>query len=77
MPEKEKPALGGAGGMGVWITKPHHSKLSSNPNPDFPGVTNEFPDKNEQASLDACGAIGVKPIAMVNTQKKRYPVAEF
>ena len=37
---------------------------------------NEFTDKNEQAFLDACGAIGVKP-QMVNTQKERYPVAEF
>ena len=61
----------------VWITKPHHSKLSSKPDPDFPGVTNEFTDKNEQASLDVCGALGVKPIAMVNTQKERYPAAEF
>ena len=35
---------------------------------------NEFTDKNEQAFLDACGAIGVKPNAMVNT---RYLVSEF
>ena len=33
---------------------------------------NEFTDKNEQAFLDACGAIGVEPNAMVNTQKERY-----
>jgi hypothetical protein len=40
---------------------------------------NEFTDKNEQAFLDACGAIGVKPKpnAMVNTQKGRYLVSEF
>jgi hypothetical protein len=30
---------------------------------------NEFTDKNEQAFLDACGAIGVEPNAMVNAQK--------
>ena len=63
----------------AWITKPHHCKLSSKPDPDFPSVTNEFTDKNEQAFLDACGAIGVKPKpnAMVNTQKERYLVSEF
>jgi len=33
---------------------------------------NEFTDKNEQAFLDACGAIGVEPNGMVNTQKARY-----
>jgi len=38
---------------------------------------NEFTDKNEQAFLDACGAIGVEPNAMINTQKKRYLVSEF
>ena len=38
---------------------------------------NEFTDKNEQAFLDACGAIGVEPDAMVNTQKERYLVSEF
>ena len=38
---------------------------------------NEFTDKNEQAFLDACGAIGVEPNAMVNTQKERYLVSEF
>src|ERR1700674_2556164 len=37
-------------------------------------IMNEFTDKNEQAFLDACGAIGVKPNAMVNT---RYLVSEF
>ena len=34
---------------------------------------NEFTDKNEQAFLDACGAIGVEPSAMVNTQKRAIP----
>src|SRR5260370_41933879 len=38
---------------------------------------NEFTDKNEQAFLDACGAIGVAPSATVNTQKERYLVSEF
>ena len=38
---------------------------------------NEFTDKNEQAFLDACGAIGVEPNAMVNTHKKRYLVSEY
>ena len=38
---------------------------------------NEFTGKNEQAFLDACGAIGVEPNAMVNTQKERYLVSEF
>ena len=38
---------------------------------------NEFTDKNEQAFLDACGATGVEPNAMVNTQKERYLVSEF
>ena len=40
-------------------------------------IMNEFTDKNEQAFLDACGAIGVKPNATVNTQKERYLVSEF
>src|SRR6266436_1922154 len=40
-------------------------------------IMNEFTDKNEQAFLDACGAIGVEPDAMVNTQKERYLVSEF
>src|ERR1700756_1264720 len=40
-------------------------------------IMNEFTDKNEQAFLDACGAIGVEPNAMVNTQKERYLVSEF
>jgi hypothetical protein len=31
---------------------------------------NEFTGKNEQAFLDACGAIAVEPNAMVNTQKE-------
>jgi len=38
---------------------------------------NEFTDKNEQAFLDACGAIGVEPSAMVKTQNERYLVSEF
>jgi hypothetical protein len=38
---------------------------------------NEFTDKNEQAFLDACGAIGVEPNATVNTHKERYLVSEF
>ena len=38
---------------------------------------NEFTGKNEQAFLDACGAIGVEPNAMVNMQKERYLVSEF
>jgi hypothetical protein len=38
---------------------------------------NEFTDKNEQAFLDACGAIGVGPNAMVNKQNERYLVSEF
>ena len=38
---------------------------------------NEFTGKNEQAFLDACGAIGVEPDVMVNTQKARYLVSEF
>ena len=35
---------------------------------------NEFTGKSEQAFLDACGAIGVEPNAMVNAQKERYLV---
>jgi hypothetical protein len=38
---------------------------------------NEFTDKNEQAFLDACGAIGVELSGTVNTQKERYLVSEF
>src|SRR5437868_7848213 len=38
---------------------------------------NEFTGKNEQAFLDACGAIGVEPNATVNAQKERYLVSEF
>ena len=37
----------------------------------------EFTDKNEQAFLDACGAIGVEPNATVNKQKERYLVSEY
>ena len=61
----------------VWITKPNHSKLSSKPDPDFPGATNEFTDKNEQVSFDGGGAISVEPNPTVNMQKGRYLVAEF
>ena len=38
---------------------------------------NEFIAKNEQAFLDACGAIGAGPNATVNMQKGRYLVSEF
>jgi hypothetical protein len=38
---------------------------------------NEFTAQNEQIFLDACGAIGVEPNAMSNTQKERYLVSEF
>ena len=38
---------------------------------------NAFTDKNEQAFLDACGAIGAEPNATVNLQKGRYLVSEF
>ena len=34
---------------------------------------NEFTAKNEQAFLDACGAIGVEPNAMIEPHKERYP----
>jgi hypothetical protein len=40
-------------------------------------LMNEFTDKDEQAFLDACAAIGVSPNATVNTQKERYLVSEF
>ena len=38
---------------------------------------NEFTAKNEQAFLDACGAIGVEPNAMIEPHKERYLVSEF
>ena len=38
---------------------------------------NEFTAKSEQVFLDACGALGVEPDIMVNTQKARYLVSEF
>jgi len=38
---------------------------------------NEFTAKNEQAFLDACGAIGVEPNAMIEPHKDRYLVSEF
>ncbi len=34
---------------------------------------NEFTDKNEQAFLDACGAIGVEPSAMIEPHKRAIP----
>jgi hypothetical protein len=40
-------------------------------------LMNEFTDKDEQAFLDACGAIGLAPNATVNTQNGRYLVSEF
>ena len=40
-------------------------------------IMNEFTDKNEQAFLDACGAIGVEPNAMIEPHKERYLVSEF
>jgi hypothetical protein len=39
-------------------------------------IMNEFTGENEQAFLDACGAIGVEPNTMV-AQKERYLVSEF
>jgi hypothetical protein len=38
---------------------------------------NEFTAKNEQAFLDACGAIGVEPNAMIEPHRERYLVSEF
>ncbi len=38
---------------------------------------NEFTAKNEQAFLDACGAIGGEPNAMIEPHKERYLVSEF
>ena len=38
---------------------------------------NEFTAKDEQAFLDACGAIGVEPNAMIEPHKERYFVSEF
>ena len=38
---------------------------------------NEFTAKNQQAFLDACGAIGVEPNAMIEPHKERYLVSEF
>src|SRR4029077_17669755 len=40
-------------------------------------IMNEFTDKNEQAFLDACGAIGVEPNATVNKQKEQYLVSAY
>jgi len=34
-------------------------------------------NKNEQAFLDACGAIGVEPNVMIEPHKERYLVSEF
>jgi hypothetical protein len=38
---------------------------------------NEFTVQNEQAFLDACGAIGAEPNAMIEPHKERYLVSEF
>ena len=38
---------------------------------------NEFTVKDEQAFLDACGAIGVEPNAMIEPRRERYLVSEF
>ena len=38
---------------------------------------NEFTVKDEQAFLDACGAIGVEPNAMIEPHRERYLVSEF
>jgi len=38
---------------------------------------NEFTAKNEQAFLEACGAIGVEPNVMIEPHKERYLVSEF
>ena len=38
---------------------------------------NECTGKSEQTFLDPCGALGVEPNAMVNTQKERFLVSEF
>ena len=38
---------------------------------------NELTDANEQAFLNACGAIGVEPNSMINTHKERYLVSKF
>ena len=38
---------------------------------------NEFTVKDEEAFLDACGAIGVEPNAMIEPHKERYLVSEF
>ncbi|MEY2604885.1 MAG: hypothetical protein QOH31_2694 [Verrucomicrobiota bacterium] len=38
---------------------------------------NEFTVKDEEAFLDACGAIGVEPNAMIEPHRERYLVSEF
>ena len=38
---------------------------------------NEFTVKDEEAVLDACGAIGVEPNAMIEPHRERYLVSEF
>jgi hypothetical protein len=38
---------------------------------------NEFTVKNEQDFLEACGAIGLGPNAMIEPRKERYLVSEF
>jgi hypothetical protein len=37
---------------------------------------NEFTNKKDQAFLDTCGAMNVKPNALFNTQKERCLVSE-
>ena len=38
---------------------------------------NEFTVKDEEAFLDACGAIGVEPNAMIEPHRERYLGSEF
>ena len=38
---------------------------------------NELTDKNDQAFLDACGALNLEPGAMVESRKERFVVTEF
>ena len=38
---------------------------------------NDLTDKNDQAFLDACGALGLEPDAMVESLKQRFVVTDF
>jgi hypothetical protein len=38
---------------------------------------NDLTDKNDQAFLDACGALGLEPGAMVESLKERFVVTDF